>query len=291
MLAAALFFFSAPNVSAQKEKLKKEIEKIVSETHAEVGAAIVDIENNFSLAVNNDRRYPMQSVFKFPLALAILDEVDKGTLQLDQKINVTKKDLLPNTWSPLREKFPDGAEITLGDLIGYTVAQSDNNGCDILFRLLGGTDAVDKYVRRIGVKDIAIAATEEAMAKSWEVQFTNWNKPLSMARLLKNFYNGKIVSQSSRDFLWKVMTETSTGTKRIKGLLPPDTIVGHKTGTSGTNDAGITAATNDAGIVTLPNGKHFAIVVYVANSEDNTETRDAIIARIAKAVWDDFKRS
>lgn len=54
------------------------------------------------------------------------------------------------------------------------------------------------------------------------------------------------------------MTETSTGLKRLKGLLPDGTVVAHKTGTSSTVN-GVTAATNDVELVTLPNGQHLAI--------------------------------
>jgi hypothetical protein len=48
----------------------------------------------------------------------------------------------------------------------------------------------------------------------------------------------------------------------------------------------VTAATNDAGIVTLPDGKHFAIVVFVTNSPENQDTRERVIAEITKAVWE-----
>jgi beta-lactamase class A len=84
------------------------------------------------------------------------------------------------------------------------------------------------------------------------------------------------------------MCETSTGKERIKGQLPTGTLVAHKTGTSGTNAQGITAAINDIGIVTLPNGNHFVISVYVSNSKENTQTNEKIISDISKLVWDYF---
>lgn len=285
-IALSLLFVFVQNLTAQIDSPKTKIEEIIKSSKGTIGVAILGLEDNFSLTVNKNNRFPMQSVYKFPLALAVLEQVDKGRLFLDQKIHVTKQDLLPGTWSPLRDAYPDGVDIALSKLLGYTVSKSDNNGCDILFRLMGGTKTVEAYIRRLGVKDMAIAATEEEMSKSWDVQFTNWNKPVSMARRLKDFYDGKILSKPSRDFLWKIMVETSTGAKRIKGLLPADTIVAHKTGTSGTNDKGVTGAINDAGIVTLPGGKHFAIVVYVSNTTEDEKKRDAVIAQITKAVWD-----
>jgi beta-lactamase class A len=63
-------------------------------------------------------------------------------------------------------------------------------------------------------------------------------------------------------------------------------VVAHKTGTSDTNQQGITAAVNDIGIVTLPDGKHFAISVFVVNSAENMEVNEKIISDIGKYVWD-----
>jgi len=81
------------------------------------------------------------------------------------------------------------------------------------------------------------------------------------------------------------MAESNPGSKGLQGLLPNGTVVAHKTGTSGTQN-GITAATNDIGIITLPNGKHFAIAVFVSDSPADEKVREAVIAKIAKAVWD-----
>jgi beta-lactamase class A len=83
----------------------------------------------------------------------------------------------------------------------------------------------------------------------------------------------------------KVLTESTPGAKRLKGLLPAGTAVAHKTGTSGTQ-GGLTAATNDIGLLTLPNGKHVAIAVFVSDSPTDEATREAVIAKIARAVWD-----
>ena len=63
---------------------------------------------------------------------------------------------------------PDAGEIHLGrfeisisELLAYTVSQSDNNGCDILLKEIGGTKKVNNYIHDLGVKVIAIKLTEE----------------------------------------------------------------------------------------------------------------------------------
>lgn len=87
----------------------------------------------------------MQSVFKFPIALAVLDKVDKGELRFNQRIFLKKSDLRPNTWSPLREKYKNGnVYVSLKEILRTTMKDSDNNGCDILLKLAGGPGGCDR---------------------------------------------------------------------------------------------------------------------------------------------------
>jgi len=132
-------FISALNF-AQNSVLKKQIQQITKNKNATVAVSVLDFENNKSININGNKKLPMLSVFKFHIALAVLNEVDEGKLSLDQNIFIKKSDLAENTWSPIRERFPDGnIEMPLSLLLKYTVAESDNNGCDILLRLIGGT--------------------------------------------------------------------------------------------------------------------------------------------------------
>jgi len=288
LLLFIILFIHAP-AYAQMDSLRGKIELIAEKAKGDVGVCIIGLENNDTITFNGNGRFPMQSVYKFPVALAVLNQVDKGILSLDKKIFVKKKELLSKTWSPLREKYPKGnVKISLAELLTYTVSMSDNNGCDILFKLMGGTKMVNDYIHNIGIKDIAIVATEEEMHKDWNVQFTNWCTPIAMGNLLNKFNKGEILSQKSTKFLMRVMEETSTGPKRIKGLLPAGTIVAHKTGSSGSNEVGIIGALNDVGIVTLPNGNHFAIVVFISNTTADENVCEKIIAEITKVVWDRY---
>jgi beta-lactamase class A len=282
--------FPASLSFAQIDSLQHRIERLCASKNANVGVAVAALESGETFSVNGEKHFPMQSVYKFHLALAVLHRVDKGELSLQQKVFVSKKNLLPATWSPLREKYPEGnITLPLSEILRYTVSESDNNGCDILFKLLGGTDTVNSYIHSLGIKDAAIAATEQEMHRAWNVQYTNWSTPIAAVNLLNLFYQGNVLSKSSREFLLQWMIETSTGPNRIKGLLPQGTIVAHKTGSSGTNEKGITAAMNDIGILTLPDGNHVALAVFVANSSENEMSNEQIIASIAKAVWEYFE--
>jgi len=272
--------------NAQLDSLRYKIQDIAKDAKGTVGFAMLGIESRDTLSFNGHAHLPMQSVMKFPIAITVLHEIDEGRLTMDQLIYVDKSDL-PKTYSPLRDKFPEGnINISVKELLSYMVSLSDNDACDILLKTLGGTEAVNNYMHSFGIKQIAIKASEFQMGQSWDVQFTNWCEPREMVRLLDIAMKPNFLSKTSHAYLWKIMEATSTGPKQIKGLLPAGTIVAHKTGHSGTNDQGITAAINDVGIITLPNGKHLAVAVFITNSSADTNTWESVIARMARAAYD-----
>jgi beta-lactamase class A len=288
-LTTMLFLIIYINTSAQPaDPLRQKIQQIVSAKNAVVGVSIIGNNGKDTLSLNGDRHFPLQSVFKFHIALAVLSQVDKGKISLDQKIEIQKKDLLPDYYSPIKEKFPNGVTLPISKIVEYTVSLSDNVGCDVLLRLIGGPNVVEEYIKNNNINDISIKINEEEQQSNWDLQFNNWTTPKAANETLRKFYNNKerLLSESSYVFIWKTMKETGTGTNRLKGQLPEGTIVAHKTGSSGTNKEGITAAVNDIGIVFLPNGKYFFISVFVTNSKENAETNEKIIADIAKATWD-----
>lgn len=287
-----LFLFISSLNSAQKQNLKKEILDITKDKNATVAVSINSFEDQFNLNIHGEKKLPMLSVFKFHIALAVLNQVDEGKLSLNQNIFIKKSELLENTWSPIREKYPDGnIEMPLSELIKYTVAQSDNNGCDILLRLIGGTDTVQKFFNNQGIKNVQIIANEEEMHQSYKAMYANFTTTNSANDLLKKFYNDQIVSKNSTVFLMKIMIETTTGTNKIVAQLPKGTQVAHKTGSSGKNDNGLTIAENDIAIITLPSGKHYAISVFVSDSMESEATNTKMIADISKLVFDYFNKN
>lgn len=286
---------SCRTLNNRTDSLRNKIEQIVSDKKAVVGVSIIGNNGKDTISLHGDRRFPMQSVFKFHIALAVLSQVDKGKLSLDQTIVISKDDLLPEDfWSPLRDENPNGGSFTIERLIQYSVSHSDNTACDILIKLIGTPKTVEEYFKKNNIQDIQITFNEEEMQAKWENMFENWTTPNTASETLKMFYENKnnLLSKTSYDFFWQTNKETTTGNSRIKGQLPEGTIVAHKTGWSGTNkETGITAAVNNIGIVFLPNGEYFIISVFVSESKESFESNEKIIADIAKATYDFYTKT
>lgn len=287
-----LYFFPlivTNSLFAQTISLRTQLEDISRTIRGEVGVAILDPEGNDTLSINGDKHFPMQSVFKFHIALATLRLVDEGRLSLDQKYRV-KKDHYFKTWSVLMREHPEAeVDVTLRELITWAVMNSDNVACDMLFDILGGPGKVHDFIRTLGITDISIVATERQMHSDWNIQFENWTTPNATAALLKLFYDGKILSPKSKAFLWQLMEDTPNAPKRLKGLLPEGTVVVRKPGTGDTNGE-VFGAVNDVGIMVLPGGKKIIIAIFVTRAKGEFNVIEEGIATMSRAVYDHFNR-
>jgi beta-lactamase class A len=279
--------FAAAKEDGEKTgELQKQLEEIAFAARGRVGMAAVVLETGESVSLKPAEHFPMQSVYKLPIAMAVLRQTGDGKIKLEQKVRVEKSDMVsPGQRSPIRDRHPEGAEISVSELLRLAVSESDGTASDVLMKLAGGADAINKYLNELEIDEIAIANTEKEFAQDWQLQYQNWASPNGAVALLRALHEGRGISQANRTLLLNFMTASPTGPKRLKGLLPAGAAVAHKTGTSGSRD-GVTAATNDIGIVTLPNGHHFAIAVFVADSPADEKTREEVIAKIARALWD-----
>ena len=297
---AVIYFFvltPAPVEGAEKidrtKELKKQIEQILADKKAVVGISISGENGNDTLSINGNMHCPTQSAYKMHIGLAMLDKIDRGEFSLDQKIKISKDDLPVDAyWNPLGTDFPDGGNLSVAQLIQYCISHSDNTACDTLIGMVGSPKDVESYFKKNNIQDLQFAYNERTMQSKWENMFQNWITPNAAVQTLRLFYENKngLLSNSSYNFFWQTMKETSTGVKRLKGLLPEGTVVAHKTGSSGTNEAGLTAATNDWGVVFLPNGHYFIISVLVTNSYESEETNERIIAEVCKVAYNFFLR-
>lgn len=276
--------------SAHSEALQNQIKEIASEAKGKVGVTAVALESGETLvSLNPHEHFPMHSVYKLPISMAVMQGVDAGKIKLSDKITISKDDLVGRVaHSPMRLRHPNGATLTVEELHRFAISESDGAASDALMKLAGGPGAVQTYLTELSIKDMIVLDTEVTLTQDTTARHRNWTTPEAAVALLRALHERRGLSEFAQGLLLKFMTESKPGQKRLKGLLPAGTSVAHKTGTSGT-DKGVTAATNDIGIITLPSGKHVAIAVFVSESPADEATREGVIAKIAKAVFEASK--
>lgn len=286
LLLIILYLFCILNLQAN-HPLREQIRQITENADAHVGVALI-IDGKDTLTVNNNERYPLMSVMKYHQALAVADYLGKHRLPLSTPVPIRKEDLRPNTYSPLRDRYPEGnISLPVSKLLVYTLQQSDNNACDILFDYIGGTAYVNQYIRHIGGESFAITATEDDMHHDLTRCYENWSTPLAVARLMDRLATDYLpLDTVYTHFIRQTLLTCQTGKARLPfPLQGTEARIGHKTGTSDQNTQGEWIGINDAGFILLPDGRRYTLAVLVKHSRLSFEATEKLIADISTVVF------
>lgn len=271
------------------QSLTDEIEKIIRGKQATIGVAVLHGDDVYTVA--NENKYPVMSVFKFHIALTALKKMEKEGIHLDKMVYLEKKQLRKNTYSPLRNKFPNQRiHISYREILRYTVAESDNNTCDWLIDFVGGIDKVDTYIRSLGIKDFHFSETEHSMHVDLMRCYNNWSTPLAMAQLLKKIYTENILSEEHFAFLENTMLNCASGKDKLIAGLPSGVKFAHKTGHSDRLKDGTLICDADAGVVYFPDGSEGYIVIFIKDSRENDRENAKIMADICRVVYDTLSK-
>jgi len=283
---SVLFIVASPLFA--QSTLQKQIQAVAADARGKVAVACALPDSNLNCDLNPHAHSPMQSVFKLPVAIAALHQVEENKFTLDQPIRFLKSDrILPHTYSPLQDKYPEAdVDVPLRELLQLAVSISDNAAADMLLRVVGGPAAVDAYIASLGVKGFHLQDGEDALHRDIKIQYRNWFEPAGAVQLLRRISDNSPLNPEHTKLLLGWMQETPNAPHRIKGQLPPGTVVAHKTGSSGTEN-GMAPATNDIGLIALPDGRRLAIAIFVTDSNADEAARDQVIARIAKAAYEE----
>lgn len=287
VLLTALVAALCARPGCAESDLQHRIAAIAAEAHGKVSAACALSGSSLNCDLNPQAHPPMQSVFKVPLAVTAFHLIEQGRYALDQPIRFHATDrILPRTVSPLQEKYPNAeVDVPFRELLRLAIVESDNAAADVILRTIGGPQAVERHLASLGIRGFHLQDDEAALHHNPALQYRNWFEPSATVQLLQQLAENPPINREHLRLLFEWMRDTPKGPSRLKGQLPAGTLVLHKPGSSFATD-GFAAAWNDIGLIQLPGGHFLAIAVFVTDSHADEKTRDGVIARIARAVFD-----
>jgi beta-lactamase class A len=298
------------------DHLQTEVARLAGISDGVVGVTAVHIESGRRFSFHGTERFPMASTFKVPIAVQLLSRVDRGEARLDDMITIEPHDLHPGSGTLSNLFNKPGVALSVRNLLELMLLISDNSATDIMLRIAGGPEAVTSKMRELGITGINVDRPTIRLIADWMGAALppeqNWApniyrklfagvtpeqrkaandrfnqdlrdtaQPEAMAELLERIYHKKLHKPDTADLLLDIMRRCQTGEARIKGILPPETVVAHKTGSIG-------GTINDVGIVTLPDDAgHVALALFVKEAS-KAEVSERTIAQISRAVYDYF---
>jgi beta-lactamase class A len=248
--------------------------QIEAEVGGRLGVAVLDSATGQLTGHRLDERFPLCSTFKWLLAATVLHQVDSGRLALNQRVQVRRADLIPN--SPVTTRRVGGSGMSLAELCEATVTTSDNTAANLVLPLLGGRDAVNAFARVLGDTSTRLDRDEPMLNDAQTGDPRDTTTPRGMATSLRAAVLGDTLSAASRSRLQAWMLGAITGPRRLRAGLPPGWRIGHKTGT------GDHGSTNDVGALWPPKRAPLVITAFLTDTTAPRERCEAALAAVAR---------
>ena len=297
--------------------LRDRIDALGRQFNGRVGIAVKSVNDGWITGWQADELYPQQSVSKLWVSIAALDAVDKGRVNLNQRVSLTRSDLTLFHQPIAAKILGGGTTMSLGDLMYQAITRSDNTANDKLMRSVGGPAAVRAMIAEKGLGAIRFYDGERALQSKiagliWSQSYSVGNafsaarnalpysvrkasfdryvadpydgaSPTAIVNALARLKRGELLSPASTARLLSIMGNTKTGANRLKGGLKPGWSLSHKTGT-GQVLGSVQAGYNDIGILTAPDGRSYAVAVMIKRTSTPLPTRMALMNNVVRAV-------
>lgn len=258
--------------------LSARLKEICARAGGECAVAVSHVESGRVASSEGGRRQPLYSVFKLPLAVAVLQDVEAGKLSLDQKVRVEPEEAAPGVKAN-SDLWVKPSDRTVRELLEFSIARSDNTSSDKMLELVGGPSVVTERMRALGLGNIEVRAGVREFLKSKDAH-PNTGSAADLSRLLARLRKGEVLRPPQLEVLLGMMGRATTGLQRLRAGVPPGTPVGDKTGSG-------PSTTNDVGLITLPEGRgHLAVAVLLNGSKLSVEEQERLTAELARAAYD-----
>ncbi|HET9629977.1 MAG TPA: serine hydrolase [Novosphingobium sp.] len=269
------------------DALSVQLASLATNSQGRIGVAALDLATGRSVGVLADQAFPMASTSKVAIVATFLAGVDQGRWSLDSRYPLmvpVPSAKFSSAVAPVRP----GAELSARELIERAITRSDNHATDALLAVVGGPQAVTRWVHQTtGLtefrldRDIATLVRDDGSVNpATTVDKRDSITPNSMVRLLAGLYEGQWLTPSSRDVLLGAMSRCITGKARMRALLPEGAAIGHKTGT-------LFNTASDVGFIETADGRKLAVAIYVTGQGGKPQ-RNSRIALLARTIYDGY---
>lgn len=286
-----------------------------------IGFAAADIAKGRAAFVRGGELFPLQSVYKLPLAVAVLHMVQTRQLTFERAVTLTRAQIAPGV-SPLADTLRRGPiRITARRLFEAMLLNSDSTAADALMKLAGGPEAVQHKLKELDVDGIRVDRLErnlqvealgltppidfaqpDALARALdELDALEQRKALDrylkdprdtgnargLVKLLVRLTDGRMIQPRYVAMLLDLMKRTKTGNDRLRSGFPQGWTVAHRSGTSATV-LGVTAAFNDVALVIGPKGQRIALALLISGAALSAADLALFHKAAARAVYEEW---
>jgi len=287
--------------------LDADLTRYAQQAQADVFAHAVDIDSGRELGRHADASVVTASVFKVPILLEYVRQIDEGRIRPTDRVRITAAN---RTVGPTGlSVFTDDTDWSVRDVATSMITVSDNAATDVLAGLVG-LDRVNATLRSLGLprtvvehdcrglfatmaQDYGVDDDDEidALMRKYpdrvpDLQVcdplrTCRSTPRESTDLLRRIWTDEVASAAGCAEARRILGLQVWSHRLSSGFSENGTTVSGKTGTIG-------VVRNEIGVVERPGGQRFAVAVFTrAHTFAERDPRgDALIGQVGRALVD-----
>ena len=280
-IAVATFTTFSPSANAlEVGTLSKAVQAEEARLGARIGMAVFDAKDRTRWAHRGDERFPLNSTHKSFSCAALLKQVDRRVLALENVISIERASLV--TYSPVMEKT--GGQVTLREACAASVSWSDNTAANIVTDAIGGPQAFTVFMRDIGDPHTRLDRKEPEMNEATPNDLRDTTTPNAIVESLRRIILGDVLREDSRALLTDWMINDKVADALLRATLPRTWSIADKSGAGGHGSRSIVA-------VIWPKDRDPVVVgIYITQTSAPMADSNAAIARLGSVLADALGR-
>lgn len=243
--------FTAVKANPQDQTLQSELKQFVKDRTnqqvSHISVYFLDLNNNFSIGVNEQYEYDIASLLKVPTMMAVLEKaqsdpqiLNKTIIFYEEKSNHLTQDIPPEN------KLKKGGVYTVWQLLEKMIVFSDNSAYDLLL------ESIDSNISQKVFTDFGIVLPNN---QAGQIYLSVEQYAPFFKALFEESYLTKDMSEKALDLLTQVNFQEG-----LMGGVPPDIKIAHKFGERSW-DKITTKQLHDCGIIYYPNRPYLLCVM------------------------------
>ncbi|MBW4672013.1 MAG: serine hydrolase [Cyanomargarita calcarea GSE-NOS-MK-12-04C] len=250
-------------------QLSSQVKRLMSRySSLSPGMFFVDLQTGEYLDINGEKIFPAASTIKFPIVIALFQEIDAGRIKLNETL-VMRRDLVTEGSGTMQYK-PAGSKFSLLETATKMMTISDNTATNMIIDRLGGKSKLNPRFRSWGLQNTVIRNL------LGDFKGTNTTSAKDLVRLSALISNNKLLSSKSQSQVLDIMRRCQNKSLLTAGL-GKGAVIAHKTGTLG-------VILGDAGIVQMSTGKRYLAGIMVRRPFGDAGARD-FINQVSRLVY------
>lgn len=185
------------------EKMDLLVNELANQFSGTIGMSVKEIGENKAYSYQGENLMATASTMKVFVLGAILEEVQKGKILLEDKVQLKREDQVGGS-GVLKELDP-GLVMTVKDVATLMIIKSDNTATNILMDMAGGVEKINAHMVRYGIKNSRVGSKIDFEYIGNDFRKLAIASADEFVAYLEKMYQRKILSEAMTKVFFSIM--------------------------------------------------------------------------------------